>query len=488
MKETAIHQSPGIPFWAVLILALIPVAAVLGFLAGETLPITIAVAGAVFGLALLGMTPLSIPVKLIFVLVGFSFLQKVFGYIKFGEVRGINIGNILLLLSLSYWLLRGLGRGQVYRPTPIDPWLLAWAILVPLTSIFYTVAYRKVPGFTLSEELVWYKQWVTPPIYFFLFCQCVETRQDIRRFFRLLLALIGLVVLAGLPEVLQFANWRGGRSQGAVQQPNDYAALLACISPFFFLIAFLLRDRLLPRVLAIVLLGFLAISILTTYSRAGYVGFGLALVGSAYLAFRSTGRLPFVGPVLVLGCVGLLPVVAAPQILDYVEQRFEMKTYKRAARKSYSEFGALNQYSGDRLELWTSALEMAQDSPLFGVGFHAYPREVPKYHSRGVGNYPHNQFLGALAEGGVVWLTLLLVLLWRTGRLLFENWLQTVRESDVRGEVICGGALVGFTVMLWTALSNDFFNPGPKSTIFWVVMAAGIMYGLLPRDREEPAA
>src|SRR5687768_16694482 len=88
MKETAVNQIPRIPFWAIFILAFMPAAAVLGFVAGESFPITLAIAAAVMGLALLGMTPFSLPVKLIFVLVGFSFLQKVFGYIKFGEVRG----------------------------------------------------------------------------------------------------------------------------------------------------------------------------------------------------------------------------------------------------------------------------------------------------------------------------------------------------------------------------------------------------------------
>jgi hypothetical protein len=48
---------------------------------------------------------------------------------------------------------------------------------------------------------------------------------------------------------------------------------------------------------------------------------------------------------------------------------------------------------------------------------------------------------------------------------------------------------VAFLVMIWISLSNDFLNPGPKCTIFWVVMAGAVKYGLLRRevDSRPPA-
>jgi hypothetical protein len=42
--------------------------------------------------------------------------------------------------------------------------------------------------------------------------------------------------------------------------------------------------------------------------------------------------------------------------------------------------------------------------------------------------------------------------------------------------------------MIWTSCSNDFFNPGPKNGIYWIMMAGAVRYGMLARqgDVVEP--
>jgi putative inorganic carbon (HCO3(-)) transporter len=487
MKEAESANTVPLPGWAIGIL-LLPVGLVLGFAVGDSLLLLLAAVVGLLGFAVFLSLPLSVPVKLVFVLISLTFLQKVLGYFKVGEVRGLNIGNLLLLGAMGYWFLTGLRTRRFYRPTPIDLWLLFAVVVVPLFSIVHALVFRKTVGYSWNEQFSWYKQWVTPFVYFFLLTQGLDRRKDIHYLFVLVPGLLALAVLWSLPETLRFSSWHGGRTEGFLQQANDYAALLATTSPFLFLVVFLFRDRPRTRILALALLGGMGISILMTYSRAGYVGFAIALVGSLYLAYRATGRIPLGAPALVIMGVCAVPVIAAPQLLEYVESRFAVDTYKRAKRKSYTRFSSMNQYSGDRLEIWTGAVQMAQDNPIFGVGFHAFELELPKYHPQGTANYPHNQFLGALAEGGVTWLLALAFLYWKLWRFLWQAWRLALREEgEPMGLMICGGALLAFAVMIWISLSNDFLNPGPKCTIFWVVMAGAVKYGLLRRE-PMPAA
>ena len=484
MKESTASEQVPIPAWAVTLLSF-PVAAVIGFVAADSLTLVGAATAGVIALLLFFLVRFSIPVKLIFLLVTMSFLQRLLGYFKVGEVRGLNIGNLLLLAGFSYWLLNGLQRGRLYRPTPVDFWLAMATVAVPVFSIIFTVVFRKVPGYSFGEQLAWYKQWVTPFVYFFLVCQTMERKRDIRLIFYLVVALTALAVLEGLPEALRFSNWHLQRSEGIVGQANDYAALIAIIAPFLFLVLFLWKERPVARLIALLMLGAMALTMITTYSRAGYVGFAIALVATLYVTYRGTGKIPLGMPSLAVMGACLLPVVAVPELLEYVQNRFELDTYKRAKRKSYTEYGLLNQYSGDRLELWKGALGMAHDYPFFGVGFHSFELELPRYNAKGESNYPHNQFLGALAEGGIIWLSLLVVFFWKLFRFLYHNWRATLAAEDWLGQIICGGAIVSFVVMTWIAMSNDFLNPGPKNIIFWVMMGSAIRYGTLIRTGEE---
>lgn len=468
-----------------LVLAVLPVALAIGFSAGETATLaSVAAIGFLF-LIFISRVHLSMVVKIIFILIALTFLQRVFGYFKLGSVRGLNFGNALLLIALCYWALFGMRRGRLYVPTPIDFWIVVTLILIPLISLYYTAAFRRVPGYSIPEELSRFKQWITPMIYFFLVCQCFERKRELRILYCLTIGLIALVVLEGLPEALRGGeNWREGRSEGIVAQPNDYAALLALVAPYPFLFVFIQKGHLRWRAAALCLLALMGFSVLTTYSRAGYGGFALGLIGAGYLAYKATGKLPINMPTIVILAVCMVPFAAAPDLIDSVKDRFSMEGYKTAKRKSYTEAKLLNQYSGDRIVLWKGALRMAEQNPIFGVGFHVYNTEIVKYHPKGWRgiNYCHNVLLGALAEGGIIWLSAFLVFYWKFGQVLYQNWRLVLHQGDTAGQILCGGAFLAFVIMIWIGLSNDFFNPGPKNPIFWVTMAGAVRYGMLARE------
>src|SRR5688572_3208324 len=64
----------------------LPAALAMGFVAGEDLKDAIAVAGGVLILVGVAVIPISLPVKLLFMVLTLTFLQRVFGYFKLGEL------------------------------------------------------------------------------------------------------------------------------------------------------------------------------------------------------------------------------------------------------------------------------------------------------------------------------------------------------------------------------------------------------------------
>src|SRR5262245_26468790 len=131
MKESVASAPVSLPGWAIMVFVVLG-AAVLGFISGDSLTVVSAAAAGICVLLLFCLLRLSIPVKLIFLLVSISFLQRLLGYFKIGEVRGLNIGNLLLLVGVSYWIWNGLTRGKIYRPSPVDFWLAMATIVVPV--------------------------------------------------------------------------------------------------------------------------------------------------------------------------------------------------------------------------------------------------------------------------------------------------------------------------------------------------------------------
>ncbi len=474
------------PEW-VAILAAGLVALIAGFAAGEHLILGLAALALVLVVFGFLVVPYSFSVKLVFLIVAPPLLQRSVGYVRSGAVQGLNLGNVLLALAVCYWIYRWASTGRFYRPTPVDAWALATFVGFPLLSIYFTAAFRQVPGYTLVDELRFLKQYATPVFYFLLICQTLERRKEAVLLFYVVVGLAAFAVLGALPETLYLKSWHESRAEGFVAEANRFGAFISLVAPFLFIALLLAKGRPWLRGVVMAVLAGLAFSLLPTYSRSGYVGFALAFLGSIYLAYRATRRLPVGMPAVVLGVAALVAVSLEPRLFDYVRDRFEMETYQRAKRKSYTTYAKLNEYSGSRLDIWKVAVAMSRDHPIVGAGFDAFVNEFPKYNRRRSAQPPHNHYLGTLAQGGVVWVLLMAGYLYKLFRLLLQNWRVSLAERDVWGQIICGGGLISYVIMLWIGLTLDFYYPGPQILIFWILMAASVLYPSLEAE-PEPAA
>ncbi|MEU8111831.1 O-antigen ligase family protein [Micromonospora sp. NPDC048947] len=190
------------------------------------------------------------------------------------------------------------------------------------------------------------------------------------------------------------------------------------------------------RVLTVAGIAAVVVSVVLSYSRSTYIG-GALLLLCFVIQRRRTVALALTGIVVVL-TVGLTGVQLVP---DQVAERIAYTTVD----------GRLDSSSSVRLDLWLSALRMAADHPLAGVGFQNFRTHLPEYFQPEVTvaavdvqldslNHAHNTYLTVLAQTGLVGVLLV-------GGLLFIVIRQTrrrLRDGDQSAEAaVLGMAAVG---------------------------------------------
>ena len=458
-------------------------AIVVGYLAGDNVLIAIAATSAIIGLSAFFGMPGSLFFKFAFALMALRMSQGWVGFMNVESVRGVNVANILILGLLATWFYAATARRNFYEPRSIDVPLIIAVVLLPIGSFLYTHAFLDMPGYSLTGILSYYKRWVTPFMCVFLMVQCMKDRREMRWL------IVGLLLIAfgsACASLLEFAVSgsksleEGARSQyrteGVISEPNIYSCFLNQVIPFGLLVIFLYRGHLGRQFACFVLVAILGATLITTFSRAGYLGFLVVAAVSMYIGFRSGGHIPIVGPTFLASIFAGIVFLISPNMVDTISERFSPKTYDKNVRTSETLFQKLNNYSGDRLHLWDNAYQMWKESPVFGVGYRTYILRIARMHRKGHANSPHSQYMGMLAEGGVVGLAALLFLYWKLLAVLYRGWRAAVRLGDRFGQVICGGGTASFISMLWMGLTLDFLHPSGNTIAFWLPIGACLAY------------
>ncbi|MBO4205810.1 O-antigen ligase family protein [Micromonospora echinofusca] len=144
-----------------------------------------------------------------------------------------------------------------------------------------------------------------------------------------------------------------------------------------------------------------------SYSRSSYIG---ALLVLLCFAVRRRIVAPLVGIALVV--LVLTQATGTPLLPQTITDRIDETTTQ----------DGLDGSSAVRLDLWVSALRMALDHPVSGVGYLGFLDHLPEYFTLRVAGtglpidldrlaYPHNTYLTVLAELGLVGVLLLGTLL-----------------------------------------------------------------------------
>lgn len=235
--------------------------------------------------------------------------------------------------------------------------------------------------------------------------------------------------------------------------PNDIAFALATTLPLTF---WLLEERRAQRVLALGLIGLIALAILLTFSRGGLVGLAAGITWK-FLVERRNRNAILVGVVLATVAIGVVLATDSGRVDT------GLKAKETIAHENVQS----------RLDAWSKAARFAVDHPLLGVGPGNFKTSYNAIAGTPVGietvAVVHNAYLDIAAELGVVAMVLFLFYL----AVIFAY--STAAEAEKRGPPGLANAVrTSLIIGVFSALtlSEQFFAP------FWLLggLACAIRY------------
>jgi len=362
-----------------------------------------------------------------------------------GAFEVSTVWAILAVLTVTLVLRLASGRAH-WTGSPLDIPVLLFAAATGLsllgTSGNFTGLLIALGGFIL----------------FFVTSRSLRSERDV--------VLVGVAVAAGcLAQAAGIAiGVIGGahpvseatRVSGLLIDPNHFAGELALVTPLVLALGIVSRRRWIA-VLAAVAAAAFSIAIVATLSRSGWLGLlaGLLVLGMLLPGHRLKLGALLVAAVAVILVAGLVPAIA-DRLGPHATGPFEMLA--------------------SRWRVWTAAIAMIGDHPIFGVGIGNFQNVYPAYGVRPVSApHAHNLFLNLAAERGLpalVAFALVLAVLLRT---LHHAWAAARTPA---GKALVAGFSASLVAFLVHSLLDVSYVEETVLLLFWVVIGVS---AVLPR-------
>jgi len=388
-------------------------------------------------------------------------------------VKGLNPFNLLLVATFGAWLLHALTAGgwQRFVPAPLAALYIAPMLVAGAIGVRHVDAI--VPAFYMYDMLHfdngagYLRDLVAKPLlmvlYALLVAAAVARSERPERFF----APIVLSIWVMSAMAIVFVAMRGAALEELAastsrqflsplgMHANELGRLYAVAYAMLLFMRAGSRHFGL-RVLLLASMAMVVVALVLTFSRSAFVG--LALVNVLFLLWRPSARRVVFFLLLAAGAL-LLP-----------EAVFE--------RIGYGFDRGADAVSAGRIEgLWLPLLPEVLRNPVVGNGIGSILWSDAMRRGGGTTvlgtTHPHNAYLQALLDMGIVGLAALLAYfahVWRGLRALYND---ASLPPALRG--FYEGAAVGLLGFLITAIADSSLLPKPEQSFLW--LAIGMMYG-----------
>ncbi|HSD74484.1 MAG TPA: O-antigen ligase family protein [Steroidobacteraceae bacterium] len=295
---------------------------------------------------------------------------------------GLSIKNAILYLIALVLMFRIAIERQRLQAVPIQ---LFFAILIAYALVTWLLAGLVIeyPGYDLIKSVIRLKSELIDHLIFFLvfYYGLRSTRDATTVLYALLLAALfanamTVADVTGLYDV-GFQERDSGRSEGALGEPNQYAAFIILFLPG--MIAALMLARGVWRLFWLGAVLVSAMALMMTVSRGAFLGLLVAALWGAWL-YRHRLSPGKVSAWLLAAAIVVTVAVSLSQYSALLEERL------------FTQTGSidLSDASSGRVDIWSAALLRMIAAPvtlLTGYGWDVY-RTMPFRYS------PHNHYLG----------------------------------------------------------------------------------------------
>ena len=374
----------------------------------------------------------------------------------------------MLVLITGLVIIKMVFFGEFDRRLLLHP--ISIAIYVYLVWMLLTVITSQLPLISLKQWVT--RIWFIVPYYFFLGHLFLRNPKNAIRF--LWFFLVPLIIACCYTIVIHSQYGFTKKTSTWVMFPlfkehTSYGAVLALFYPAAIYLAFRKTSWVLKAISSLLLV-ILTVALVLSYTRAAWLSLvGAGLVYLIYL-FRMSKS-------LVWTLVGIVCIITALNF-SMISSKFERNTTDSSDDLNEHVASVTNVSTDasnlERINRWKCALRMFQERPLLGHGPGTYmflyaPYQKPSEKtiiSTNGGNRgnAHSEYLGPLAESGILGLATFLGLIISVVVVSIKTY-QRIGEPRVKG--ILRLAFLGLITYYLHGFLNNFLDMDKASAPFW---------------------
>ena len=391
----------------------------------------------------------------------------------------------LLLLFVARWL-SGEAPDRALLQHPVT-----WVIGLGFLWMGLTILPSSHPIVSLKAWVA--RGWFVVSFYLLLATWFRDSDRSHARFLGLLLVPLSVVILY---TMIRHAGYGFEKAAGHwVMKPffkdhTSYGAVLAMMIPPSLAMAWRSQQSSFSRVLWAMGVGWLVLGTVFSFTRAAWVS--LAVAGALWVLMAFGARFK---TLLATGLVGLMVVGLSWDALVIQLERNKQDSSDDLAQHVESISNVSSDASNlERLNRWSCAWAMFLERPLWGWGPGTYQfeyapfqtsdlRTVISTNNADLGN-AHSEYLGPLAEQGVLGLAGVLALLLATCHLGFK--LQRTLHNPEKKRLAMG-LFLGLITYFVHGVLNNYLDTDKASAPFWGFLALLVVLDLGAKgDQERP--
>jgi O-antigen ligase len=261
-----------------------------------------------------------------------------------------------------------------------------------------------------------------------------------------------------------------------------YGAIVALVFPLIFALYFSKKHTPLVQLILLCFLGINLIALYFSYTRAAWLSVILGAVIWLLIRFRVKFSL--------LASVGLIALGFVWFSWEGIQQNLERNKFEHTTEEFGERLQSATNVTTDasnleRINRWSCALAMFEERPIMGYGPGTYAFEYARFQEPenltiistnfgDMGN-AHSEYLGPLAEMGVLGLLTMLALvtaIFYQGITLYQRW----PSSDKETKTLLMGMIVALSTYFIHAFLNNYLDTDKAAVPIWTMCAIFIAF------------
>ena len=406
---------------------------------------------------------------------------------NFGVSISLPTEPLLFGVTVIY-ILRLFYEGKVERKIFFHP--ITIAVLLNLTWIFFTCITSSLPA--VSWKFMLSRLWFVIPFYF-VALHLFKEKKNMRKYLWLYMISFAFVIIYTLINHAM-ENFSEAAAHIAMNpfynDHTSYGAMLAMYMPVLILFAFDKESPRSMRYFAYFMLLIFITGLIFSYTRAAW----LSMIGAAAALVIYLLRIRLIPILVILGVLISLVFVYEKDIMIQLESGRYKNTKNRDVEQRLQSIANVTTDASntERFNRWASAMRMFAAKPFFGWGpgtyqFQYAPFQISTEKTQISTNFgekgnAHSEYIGPLAESGVIGLLtvlgILVTSLLTAGKLIYHS-------PNKKTRIFAMAIILGLITYYIHGTLNNFLDTDKASAPFWGFIAILVALDVADAKQEE---